>query len=450
MLKKKERIKGKVEKLLDNGVGIIFKDRDKILVRNVLLDEVVEVEIEKRIKEGYVGKVISFLETNKYRKKPTCKSYYKCGSCHLLHASYPYQLEIKKKLIEDLIKSSRVKHIKVHDCVGMDNPYEYRNKIIISFGKHKKEMVAGFYEEFSHRIIPISECLMHETYINTLIEDLKKIIKKCRIEPYEEDFDRGYLRHILIRRGVETNETMLVLVVRDKVFKAKSQFIKEIKEKHPEINTVVLNVNKRRTSVVLGDEEYILYGKGYIEDILCGYKFKISSKSFYQINHEQCEKLYTKALDLLALKKNEVVMDAYCGVGTIGCIAAKNAKQVYGVEINKSAVKDAIINAKVNGIDNIRFVCEDAGKYMVQLANSRMKIDAVIMDPARDGSDEKFLSSLVKLNPKRVVYISCNPKTQIRDLEYLNKCGYKVKDMFIYDLFPNTFHVESVCLIVKK
>lgn len=450
MLKKKERVKGKVVSLLDNGAGVIYKDRDRILVRNVLLNEVVEVEIEKRIREGYVGNVVSFIEPSKNRKKPLCKSYYKCGSCHLLHASYKHQLEIKKKLTEDLIQKSRLKNIKVHDCIGMDKPYEYRNKIIISFGKNKKEMVAGFYEEFSHRIIPIQNCLMHEEYTNTLIEDLKKIVKKCRIEPYEEDYDKGYLRHILIRRGVVTNETMLVLVVKDRVFKAKSQFLDEIKRMHPEINTVVLNVNKRRTSVVLGDEEHILFGKGYIEDILCGLKFKISSKSFYQINHEQCEKLYEKALDLLALKKNEVVIDAYCGVGTIGCIVSKNAKQVYSVEINKDAVKDAILNAKSNNIDNIRFVCEDAGKYMVQQAKACTKIDAVIMDPARDGSDENFLSSLVKLNPKKVVYISCNPKTQIRDLEYLSKCGYKIKEMYIYDLFPNTFHVESVCLIVKK
>lgn len=450
MLKNKQRVKGRIITIEANGTGVFFQGKDKLLVRNVLLNEEVEVEVVKRVKEGYVANLIKVLTPSKYRVKEKCNYYNQCGSCHLLHVDYKEQLSMKKQMIIDMLKKEKMTSISVQDCEGMEHPYEYRNKIIISFGKRKKEIVAGFYEEFSHRIIPIKDCLLHEGYTNQLIEDIKMVVKKSRIEAFDEDKGTGFLRHILIRRAVATNQTMLVLIGAEKIFKAKNNFLKELRKLHPEINTVVFNYNPRRTSVVLGNDEYVLYGKGYIEDILCGKRFKISSKSFYQINHEQCEKLYEKALSLLTLNGNETIIDAYSGIGTIGLIASDRVKQVYSVELNKDAVKDAIGNAKMNRISNVVFKCEDAGKYMVDLTREKKKIDVVIMDPARDGSDEKFLSSLVKLSPKQVVYISCNPQTQIRDIKYLNKYGYECKEFYPYDLFPNTFHVECAGLIVKK
>lgn len=450
MLKNKQRVKGNIIAIEANGAGIFFQGRDKILVRNVLLNEEVEVEIEKRVKEGYVANLIKIFNPSIHRVKEKCSYYKQCGSCHLLHVNYKQQLVMKKQMVMDMLKKEKMTHISVHDCEGMDHPYEYRNKIIISFGKRKKDVVAGFYGEFSHRIIPIKNCLLHESYTNQLIEDIKSIVKKCRIEAFDEDRRIGFLRHILIRRGVATNQSMLVLVGAEKIFKAKNNFLKELKRLHPEINTVVFNYNPRKTSVVLGNDEFILYGKGYIEDILCGKRFKISSKSFYQINHEQCEKLYTRALSLVDFNGNETMIDAYCGIGTIGLIASDKVKQVYSVELNKDAIKDAIGNAKMNHITNVIFKCEDAGKYMLDIARTNRKIDVVIMDPARDGSDEKFLSSLVKLSPKQVVYISCNPQTQIRDIKYLSKFGYECKELYPYDLFPNTFHVECACLLLRK
>lgn len=450
MLKNKQRVKGKIITIEANGTGVFFLGKDKLLVRNVLLNEEVEVEVVKRVKEGYVANLIKVLAPSKYRVKEKCNYYKQCGSCHLLHVDYKQQLAMKKQMIIDMLKKEKMTSIRIQDCEGMEHPYEYRNKIIISFGKSKKEMVAGFYGEFSHRIIPIKDCLLHEGYTNQLIEDIKMVVKKSRVEAFDEDRGIGFLRHILIRRAVATNQTMLVLVGAEKVFKAKNNFLKELRRLHPEINTVVFNYNPRRTSVVLGNDEYVLYGKGYIEDILCGKRFKISSKSFYQINHEQCEKLYAKALSLLTLNGDETMIDAYSGIGTIGLIASDRVKQVYSVELNKDAVKDAIGNAKMNQISNVVFKCEDAGKYMVDLAREKKQIDVVIMDPARDGSDEKFLSSLVKLSPKQVVYISCNPQTQIRDIKYLNKYGYECKELYPYDLFPNTFHVETIVLMTRK
>ncbi|NBK96421.1 MAG: 23S rRNA (uracil(1939)-C(5))-methyltransferase RlmD [Erysipelotrichia bacterium] len=450
MLKKKERIKGKITHISNNGSGLFFYGKDKIIVRNVLLGEVVEVEVIKKVKEGYACQLMKLVTASKQRVKVKCPYYQQCGSCHLLHVDYKHQLQMKKQMIVDMVNKEKLKQMKVQDCIGMSNPYAYRNKIIISFGKKKKEVVAGFYGEYSHHIIPIKNCLLHEDYVNHLIEDIKQLVKRCRIEVFDEDRGTGFLRHILIRRGVETNQTLLVLVGAEKIFKAKNNFIKELKKLHPEINSVIFNYNPRKTSVVLGNHEQVLYGKGYIEDILCGKRFKISSQSFYQINHEQCEKLYNKALSLLTLNGKEKIVDAYCGIGTIGIIASDQVKQVYGVEINKDAIKDATMNAKMNQISNVTFKCDDAGKFMVNLASEKRKIDVVIMDPAREGSDENFLSSLVKLAPKQVVYISCNPQTQIRDIKYLYKYGYTCKEMFLYDLFPNTFHVESVCLLVRK
>ena len=449
MLKKKDRVRGKICAIHENGAGILQICEDIVYVRNVLKNELVEVEIEKKIRGGFSANVVQVLEPSKFRVKSKCPYYEKCGSCHLLHVEYEEQLRMKKQMIEEMLKKEKMNGITVQDCVGMDNPYAYRNKIIISFGRRKKEMVAGFYGEYSHEIVPIKHCLLHEDKVNKLIEDLKSLVKKCKIEIYDEDSGYGFLRHMLIRRAQNTDETMLVLVGAEKIFKAKNNFVKELKKMHPEINTVVFNYNPRRTSVVLGNEEQVLYGKGYIEDELCGKRFKISSKSFYQINHEQCEKLYTKALSLFTLQERNSVIDAYCGVGTIGMIASDKFKHVMGVEINKDAVNDAIYNAKLNQISNVRFICADAGKFMVEASQRNQKVDALIMDPARDGSDENFLSSLVKLSPKQVVYISCNPQTQIRDLKYLRKYGYSTKEMFLFDLFPQTFHVESVVLLTK-
>lgn len=450
MVKRNDVVQGIIEKIDTQGMGVFFANKEKVMVRNVVAQEKVQVRIEKRVKEGFVGSLQKVIIPSNDRVKVACPSFVQCGSCHLLHVGYAKQLEMKTTMIKDMVDKAKMKHIKVDACVGMQHPYAYRNKIIISFKGNKKEVIAGFYEEFSHKIIPIKQCLLHEDYSNTLIESVKDIVKKCRIEAFNEDSGYGYLRHILIRRGVKTNQTMLVLVGANKIFKAKKNFIKMMKEKHPEIQTVILNVNSRRTSVVLGDYEEVLYGKGYIEDILCGKRFKISSKSFYQINHEQCEKLYTKALSLISENSIQTMIDAYCGVGTIGIIAAYKAKQVLGVELNKDAIKDAIYNAKNNGVQNVRFTCADAGKYMVSLARERKSIDVVIMDPAREGSDEAFLSSLVKLGPKEVVYISCNPQTQIRDIKYLERFGYKTDTMYLYDLFPHTFHVESIVKLVKR
>lgn len=449
MLQNNQIIKTKITKVDHHGTAIVDYKRDRIFVSNVLPQEEVNIKIGKRIKEGYVGKVIQIHKANEIRVKPQCGIYQNCGSCHFLHMKYEEQLKSKKRHIQNLCEQEHLS-IHVHDVVGMQEPYAYRNKIIVGFKQDKqRNIIAGFYEEFSHHIIPFEHCLLHDEICDRIIQSIVKMMKKFRMEPYDEDRKKGLLRHVVLRKAKTTNEIMVVLVFGQKLFPGAKNFVSALTKEYPQITTVIQNINLRKTSVVLGDEERVLYGPGFIEDQLCNLRFRISSKSFYQINHDQCEVLYKKAIDLLAPKGNEVLIDAYCGIGTIGMYASSRVKEVIGVEINKEAIQDAQKNAKFNQVKNIRFLCDDASKFMVKLAADHKHIDAIIMDPPRSGSNEEFMDAVHKLNPENIIYISCDPVTQIRDLKYFKTLGYHTKDMYLYDMFPNTYHVESIVHLSK-
>ena len=296
----------------------------------------------------------------------------------------------------------------------------------------------------------IDECRLEDKKADEIIVTIRNMMKHYRMIPYNEDTGVGFLRHVLVKRGFTSGEIMVVLVTGTPMFPGKNAFVKELLKKHPEITTIIQNINREHTSLVLGNTEKVLYGKGTIEDTLCGCVFRISAKSFYQINPVQTEKLYSTAIDFAGLTGNERVIDAYCGIGTIGIIAARKAKEVIAVEVNKDAVFDAKNNAKRNSTDNIKFYCDDAGKFMTNMAAEGESVDVVLMDPPRAGSDEAFLSSVVTLNPKKVVYISCNPETQARDLKYLTQHGYKVRKIQPVDMFPHTGHIETVVLLSQR
>ena len=272
-------------------------------------------------------------------------------------------------------------------------------------------------------------------------------MRSFRIRAYDEDTGYGLLRHVLVRKGYHSGQIMVVLVLVSPILPSKNNFVKALRKKFPEISTVVINVNDRKTSMVLGERNITVYGKGFIEDELCGCTFRISPTSFYQVNPQQTEKLYRKAISCAKLTGKETVIDAYCGTGTIGLIASSRAKHVIGVELNRDAIKDAISNAKRNHIHNVTFYNEDAGQFMVEMAEKGKRADVVIMDPPRTGSDEAFLSSVVRLAPDKVVYVSCGPETLARDLKYLTKHGYRMKECTPFDLFPFTKHVETVVLL---
>ncbi|MBQ6874424.1 MAG: 23S rRNA (uracil(1939)-C(5))-methyltransferase RlmD [Clostridia bacterium] len=376
-----------------------------------------------------------------------CPHYKKCGGCQLQNMTYDEQLSFKQAKTIRLL--GRFCHIE--EIIGMRQPEHYRNKVQAAFGMTRGgKIISGVYQSSSHNIVCVDNCRLEDRKADRIIVTIRKMLGDFKMLPYNEDRKTGFLRHVLVKRGFATGEIMVVLVTSTPVFKNKNAFISKLLEEHPEITTIVQNINNANTSLVLGESEKVLYGKGYITDILCGCKFKISAKSFYQINPVQTEKLYNTAIEYADLKGDETVIDAYCGIGTIGMVAAKNAGSVVGVELNKDAVKDAIVNAKLNEMKNIYFYNDDAGKFMVEMAKAGEKADVVFMDPPRAGSDINFLSSVVRLAPKKIVYISCNPETQARDLAYLVKNGYQCKKIQPVDMFPHTAHVETVVLLSQR
>ena len=435
-----------IDHLTKEGVGVTKIEKKPMYIMYAIDGEEIKVNVEFVGKRNIFGSVNEIIKPSKFRCNPKCSVYYQCGGCHLSHMSYEGQLDFKTRLVKKLYKEAGFDNVTVHNCVGQEVPYFYRNKVQTPVKRQGKNILAGFYKEDSHDIIPYDMCYVQDNLSNKIIKAVVSAMKENKIEPYNEDFQTGVVRHVLIRRAKK--ETMLVLITRVNSFPGRNNFVQAIKKKCPEITTIVQNINPRHTNVILGEKENILYGKGFIIDTLCGIDFKISPKSFYQINKEQCEKLYTKAIELASLSGNEVVLDAYCGIGTIGMIASKKAKEVYGVEIVADAIKDAKMNAKNNNINNCHFYCADAQDFMKKYQGEAM--DAVFVDPPRKGCSEQFLQSLVKFKPKKIVYISCNPETQVRDVKFLLEKGYTFSDVYPYDMFPQTFHVETVVLLEKK
>ena len=387
-------------------------------------------------------------QTKENIKRGSCPVYKKCGGCQLQNLTYDEQLKFKQRKVEKLLS----KFCKVDAIIGMETPYHYRNKVQAAFRTDRKgRVISGVYQSGTHNIVAIDECMTEDVTADKIIVAVRKMLKSFKLTTYDEDLQKGFLRHVLVKRGFATNQVMLVLVTGTPVFPSKNNFVKAITKQFPEIKTVVQNINPYRTNLVLGEQQKVLFGKGYIEDILCGCKFRISPKSFYQINPVQTEILYGKAIDFAELRGNETVLDTYCGIGTIGIIAAKRgAGNVVGVELNKDAVKDAVTNARANDMKNIRFYQGDAGEFMEAVAEENEKPEVVFMDPPRAGSDERFLSSLIKMSPEKVVYISCNPETMARDLKYLcENSNYKIRKIQPVDMFPHTAHIETVAMITK-
>lgn len=385
-------------------------------------------------------------EAKTERKKSLCPHFKTCGGCQYLDMPYEKQLEHKKKKVSDLLRP----FCRVEEIIGMDDPFHYRNKVHAVMARDRKgRIISGVYKEGTHTVLPVETCLIENKKADEIIGTIRELLPSFKMKVFDEDTGYGFLRHVLVRTAHATGEIMVVLITASPVFPSKNNFVKALRKVHPEITTVVQNVNGRDTSMVLGEKEHVLYGPGFIVDVLCGKKFRISSKSFYQINPVQTEKLYNLAIEAAGLTGKETVVDAYCGIGTIGIVAASAAKEVIGVELNRDAVRDAVTNAKVNGEKNIRFYNNDAGKFMVQMASQNAHADVVFMDPPRSGSTEEFMDAVAILNPDRVVYVSCNPETLARDLAYFKKNGYRAEKAWAVDQFPATSHVETVVLLSK-
>ena len=380
-------------------------------------------------------------------KSGNCPLYKKCGGCQLQNLTYEQQLRYKQvKCIRLLGKFCRVGEI-----IGMENPYHYRNKVQAAFALDRhSNIISGVYQSSSHKIVPVTVCMTEDEKADEIIGTIRRLLKNFKLRPYNEDTGRGFLRHVLVKRGFKSGQIMVVLVTGTRDFPKKKDFVATLLKIHPEITTVVQNVNNQKTSMVLGNRSEVLFGDGYITEQLGDFSFRISPKAFYQINPIQTEVLYNTTLEFAGLTGKETVIDAYCGTGTIGIFASPKAKKVVGVELNPDAVKDARVNAKLNSAENTEFYNADAGEFLADAAVSNEKYDVVIMDPPRSGSTVKFLKSVVKLAPKTVVYVSCNPETLARDLMFLVRNGYKVKKIQPVDMFPHTNHVETVVLLSHK
>ncbi len=377
-------------------------------------------------------------------RRAPCPNRKKCGGCQLTNMSYEEQLAFKQGRVQRLVG----RFCPVRPIVGMDEPYCYRNKVQAAFGLDRgRRIVSGVYQSSTHRIVPVDDCQLEDDTADRIIVTIREMLPRYKLTAFDERTGRGFLRHVLVKRAFATGQVMVVLVSGTKIFPPQRAFTAELVRRYPEITTVIHNVNDKFTSLVLGKQEKVLYGKGYIEDVLCGCRFRISAHSFYQINPVQTEILYKTAVEYAGLTGTERVLDAYCGIGTIGMVASREAGEVAGVELNRDAVRDAIANARLNGIRNCWFTCADAGEFMESLAAEGKKADVVFLDPPRAGSTERFIASLAKMAPRRAVYISCNPVTLARDLAWFRQYGYRAEIAQPVDMFPHTEHIETIVLL---
>ena len=361
--------------------------------------------------------------------------------------SYEEQLKKKQKTVKKLLGN----YGKVLPIIGMEEPWHYRNKVISTFALGPgRQLISGIYAQGSHYVIPVDSCFLHHRKLDEAVRVVRRAVRLCKYPPYDEDRKTGLVRHILVRHSLLTDEVLAVLVTASPVLPGAKAFVKKVRELCPSVSTIVQNVNPRSTSAVLGFTEKVLWGKGYIVDQLCGVRFRISASSFYQVNPVQTEILYRTAIEAAGLDGTQSVLDAYCGVGTIGLCAAGKAKQVLGIEKNASAVRCAVQNAKENGIRNARFINADATAAIQKMAARGERADVVFLDPPRAGSTPEFLDAVSRMKPEKLVYISCNPETQQRDLEYLRKKGWQVRRIQPVDLFPHSGHVETVVRLQRK
>ncbi|MBQ9957345.1 MAG: 23S rRNA (uracil(1939)-C(5))-methyltransferase RlmD [Ruminococcus sp.] len=374
-----------------------------------------------------------------------CRLFKRCGGCQLKE-SYAEQIEWKQSKAERMLSQFG----SCERIIGMENPYNYRNKVQHGYYSNpQKQIISGIYQSGSGRIVPCDRCMLEDKKSDKIIETIKKLMQSFRIFPFNPNTGNGIVRHVMIRSGFSSGEYLVCIVTAKSMLPSKNNFVKALVKEHPYITSIVQNICDNPMPLTMGEREVVLYGKGYIEDELCGKSFKISAKSFYQVNPVQTGKLYSTAIEFAELTGKERVLDCYCGIGTIGLIASDKCKEVIGVEVNPEAVRDAKINAKKNDCKNITFIEGDSGKFMEMLASEGEKADVVFTDPPRTGSDKRFLSSLIKLAPKKIVYISCGIESLQRDLKILTKSGYKVKKIQPVDMFPHTTHIENVVLLTR-
>ena len=442
--------------IVDNGFGgegIAKIDGFTIFIPNAIKGEKCKILIVKVLSSQAYGKLIQIIEASENRVEVDCSTYQRCGGCDLRHMTYENTLKLKKETVQSLVNKNLKNKITVESTIGMDNPYNYRNKAQYPVGLNKEGMPdIGVFAQRTHTIIPIESCKIQTEVSQRIAKTILNFIREKNISVYNEEKQTGLFRHIVVKVGKYTNQVMCILVVNEK--KANNEIehdiVKVLCAQYPEIKTIVKNINNENTNVILGKENINLYGDGYIEDKLGEYTFKISPMSFYQVNPVQAEILYNTAIEAASLSKDDVLFDLYCGIGTIGIFASKYVKQVYGIEIVPQAINDAVENARINNIKNAEYMVGDVEISFDELINKKNIVPtAIIVDPPRKGLDDKTIQNILKIKPEKLVYISCNPATMVRDLSKMEEI-YNINRIQPVDMFPFTKHVECVAVLNMK
>ncbi len=449
-MKKNDYIEAKCIDYTHDGQGIVKVDGFPVFVKNMIVDEIGKVKIIKVVKNYAVGRLIELYQTSPYRSEPICPLFKQCGGCHLQHLSKEGQQEFKTKRVKDTLERIGKCFVPVEPCLMMENPWYYRNKVQVPVGENNGHLISGFYKQHSNDIVENDKCFIQNDESNQLVKRVKELLELYHESAYDKIKKVGNIRHILVKNSYHQDGLMLVLITYKNKIKGIDKIILTLVDEFPHLKTIIQNINKRHDNVILGEEVNVLYGEGYIEDQLLGNTYRISTQSFYQVNPIQVEHLYSKAIEYASLTKDDVVIDAYCGIGTISLSMAKYVKKVYGVEIVPQAIVDAKNNALRNHIDNVEFTCQDAGEFMVEMANKNINIDVVMVDPPRKGCSEIFLNQLITLSPRKVVYISCDVATQARDILYLQQHGYKACVAQPVDMFPHSHHIENIVQLIKE
>src|SRR5690625_5046293 len=447
-VKKNEVITVDIEDLTHEGSGVGKVNGYPLFIPYALPGEQATVKVVKANKNFGYGKLLEVLKASPHRVEPD----HQCGGCQLQHMSYELELDMKHNQVKNVLKKiAHLDHVPVHKPLGMDHPWRYRNKVQMPVGERNGRLITGFYQPRSHRIIEMKEpCNVQDEAIDEVIETIRDKANELGISAYDEKRHKGVLRHIVARVGKATNEVMVIIVTKTKELPHAEEIIEEIRTKHPHVKSIMHNINERRTNVILGKTTNLLWGEKYIYDKIDDLTFAISAKSFYQVNPMQTKVLYDQALEYAQIGKDDIVIDAYCGIGTISLFLAQQAKKVYGVEIVPEAVSDAKKNAELNRLDNAEFVVGAAETIMPWWKAQGLKPDVIVVDPPRKGCDEKLLQAMINMEPERIVYVSCNPATLARDLRILEDGGFETKEVQPVDMFPQTYHVETITLLQRK
>lgn len=450
-VEKNEYYDVKIESLTHDGLGVAKIDGFPIFVTNALVGEEVNLKITLVKKTYAFGRAVDIFVTSPNRVTPPCKIYKQCGGCQVQHLDYQGQLQMKHDTVVNQFK--RIGHIEdanVLPTIGMEEPWRYRNKTQVPFGLNQGDVVAGFYQKRSHEIIDMRHCLIQTDISDEIIHEMRDICRQFKIAPYNEQNNTGILRHVIVRVGFKTDEVMVILVTRKEKIINLDRVVDRLTEKFPQIKVIAQNINPDITNAILGEKTNIIYGESYIYDEMNGIRFAISPRSFYQVNPIQTETLYSKAVEFAQLTGEEVVFDAYCGIGTITLFLAQHAKKVYGVEIIPEAIEDAKMNAKLNGFENTEFAVGKSEDVIPAWIKDGIKPDVIVVDPPRKGCDKTLLDTMIEAAPNRIVYVSCDSATLARDVKILIEGGYKLEVAQPVDMFPQTSHVECVAKLTKS